>query len=59
MADPHRLFSTKRLQSFAPFSHAALSRTGLAFVSGRVGQARDTGELVGADLRPQGGSHVR
>lgn len=31
----------------------AVSRTGLAFVSGLIGQARDTGELVSAELRPQ------
>ena len=53
MADPHRLFSTKLFPSSAPFSHVAMSRTGLAFISGLIGQARDTGELVSAELRPQ------
>jgi len=53
MADPHRLFSTKLFQSSAPFSHVAVSRAGLAFVSDLIGQARDTGKLVSADLRPQ------
>lgn len=47
MADPHRLFSTKLFRSSAPFSHVAMSRTGLAFISGLIGQARDTGELAG------------
>jgi len=53
MADPYRLFSTKLFPSSAPFSHIAVSRTGLAFISGLIGQARDTGELVSAELRPQ------
>ncbi len=53
MTDPRRLFSAKLFQSSAPFSHVAVSRTGLAFVSGLIGQARDTGELVSAELRPQ------
>jgi len=53
MTDPHRLFSTKLFPSSAPFSHVAVSRIGLAFISGLIGQARDTGELVSAELRPQ------
>ncbi len=53
MADPHRLFSTKLFPSSAPFSHVAVSRTGLAFIPGLIGQARDTGKLVSAELCPQ------
>lgn len=55
MADPRhrRLFSTELFPSTAPFSHVAVARTGLAFISGLIGQRRDTGELVSADLRPQ------
>ncbi len=53
MADPHRLFSVELFQSSAPFSHIAMSRTGLAFVSGLIGQTPDTGELVSVDLRSQ------
>lgn len=53
MAETRRLFSAELLPSTAPFSHVAVSSTGLAFVSGLIGQARDTGELVGAELRLQ------
>jgi len=53
MADPRRLFSAKLFASPAPFSHVAVSRTGLAFFSGLIGQRRDTGELVSAELPPQ------
>jgi 2-iminobutanoate/2-iminopropanoate deaminase len=53
MPDLCRLFSAELFQSSAPFSHVAVSRTGLAFISGLIGQRRDTGELVSAELRPQ------
>lgn len=53
MTEPRYLFSAELFQSPAPFSHVAVSRIGLAFISGLIGQARDTGELVSAELRPQ------
>ena len=53
VADPRRRFSGELFPSPAPFSHIAVSRTGIVFVSGLIGQARDTGELVSAELRPQ------
>lgn len=53
MADPRRLFSAELFASSAPFSHIAVSRIGLAFISGLIGQRRDTGELVSNELRPQ------
>ncbi len=53
MTDPRYLFSADLFQSPAPFSHVAISRLGLAFISGLIGQARDTGKLVSAELRPQ------
>ena len=53
MTEPRYLFSAELYQSPAPFSHVAVSRLGLAFISGLIGQARDTGELVSAELRPQ------
>jgi 2-iminobutanoate/2-iminopropanoate deaminase len=53
MTDPRRLFSAELFPSPAPFSHVAVSRTGLAFISGLIGQRRSTGELVSSELRPQ------
>ena len=53
MTEPRYLFSAKLFQSPAPFSHVTVSRGGMAFVSGLIGQARDTGELVGPELRAQ------
>ncbi len=53
MTEPRYLFSAELFQSPAPFSHVAVSRLGLAFISGLIGQAPDTGELVSAELRPQ------
>lgn len=53
MTEPRHLFSAVLFQSLAPFSHVVVSRLGLAFISGLIGQARDTGELVSAELRPQ------
>ncbi len=53
MNEPSHLFSAKLFQSSAPFSHVTVSRGGLAFVSGLIGQARDTGELVSTELRNQ------
>ena len=58
MTEPRHPFSAKLFQSPAPFSHATVSKGELAFVSGLIGQARDTGELVSAELRAQVGGHV-
>lgn len=53
MTEPRHLFSAKLFQSPAPFSHVTVSRGGMAFVSGLIGQARDPGKLVSAELRAQ------
>lgn len=53
MTDRVRLFSKSLFASTAPFSHVAVSDTGLTFISGLIGQTRDTGALVSRELRPQ------
>ena len=45
-------FSKLLFQSKAPFSHV-VKHNGLAFISGIVGQKRDTGELVSSQFHEQ------
>jgi len=45
-------FSKVLFQSKAPFSHV-VKHNGLAFISGIVGQKRDTGELVSSQFQEQ------
>lgn len=45
-------FSKLLFQSKAPFSHV-VKHDGLAFISGIVGQQRDTGELVSQQFEEQ------